>query len=88
MDTLERVMRIVGDELQLDAKSIQPDAEIQAELGADSLHMVAITMAAEEEFETRMPEEETMDLRTCRQIAEYVELRSSEEGCGKRLIKA
>ena len=88
MDTLERVKRIVADELQLDLKSIPPDAEIQADLGADSLHMVAITMAAEEEFGTRLPEEEVMGLKTCRQMAEYVELKAPGEQRENRLINA
>jgi acyl carrier protein len=88
MDTFDRVKRIVADELGLDWKSIALDAEIEADLGADSLHMVQIMMAVEEEFGTRVAEEDAIDLKSCRQIADYIELRASEQQQSMQMIKA
>jgi acyl carrier protein len=74
MKVLDRVKQIVGHELGLEWASIDADAEIMAELGADSLHMAQIILNSEEEFEVRIPEEEAMDVKTSRDIAKYVEM--------------
>ena len=75
MDTLDRVKRIVAEEIQIDWRSINPDDDILTDLGADSLHMVNIVMNSEIEFDIRVTDEEANDLRTTRQIADFVTAR-------------
>lgn len=75
MDTLDRVKRIVGEELQIDWQSINPDDDIQAHLGADSLHMVNIVMISEGEFDIKVTDEEASELRTTLQIADFVSVK-------------
>ena len=73
MDTLERVKRIVAEELGIEWESINPNDDIEDELGADSLHMANIVMAAEDAFGVSVPDEEAVGLRTAAQIAGYVD---------------
>ena len=50
MDTLDRVRGIVSRELEMPVDEIRPGHAIQRDLGADSLAMMQIAMAVEEEF--------------------------------------
>jgi acyl carrier protein len=53
---------------------ITPNALLVQDLGADSLDSVALTLAIEDRFAIDMPDEEVEQLRTVRQLIEYVEL--------------
>ena len=79
MDILERVKKNVAEELGIDWRSNNQDDDIEKELGADSLHMVQIVMAAENEFDIAVTDEEAAELKTIRQIAGFVEARIVKE---------
>lgn len=49
-DILNRCHRILVEHLNLDGDKVKPDARIIEDFGADSLDMVELVMAAEEEF--------------------------------------
>src|SRR5262245_25214928 len=78
--------------LRVDPRHIVPDARLVRDLGADSLDSVALVMTIEDRFAIDMPDEDVEELRTVRQLIEYVELtvamrqRSQEErdGAGAR----
>ncbi|MEL6257754.1 MAG: acyl carrier protein, partial [Pseudomonadota bacterium] len=49
-DTLERVKKIVVENLDVDGEKVVPEASFIDDLGADSLDLVELVMAFEEEF--------------------------------------
>ena len=50
MSTLEKVKKVVVDQLSVDEALVTPEASFTADLGADSLDTVELVMAFEEEF--------------------------------------
>ena len=60
---ISRAHLIIADHLAVPAASITDEAEFVA-LGADSLDMVSLTLALEEEFNTHIPDDTIEDCRT------------------------
>lgn len=52
MSILERVQAVVADKLSVDPSEVTPDASFSEDLNADSLDLVELIMAFEEEFGT------------------------------------
>ena len=50
---LERVQEVVADKLSVDTEEVTPDASFTEDLNADSLDLVELIMAFEEEFGER-----------------------------------
>jgi len=57
MSTFETVKRIVVDQLQVAADDVKIDSTFIDDLGADSLDIVELIMAFEEEFNIEIPDE-------------------------------
>jgi acyl carrier protein len=53
-DNLIRLQNIVGKQLGIDPNKVKPEADFGKELGADSLDVVELVMAIEDEFEMEM----------------------------------
>jgi acyl carrier protein len=53
----DTVLKIIGHQLDVTRDQLTPDAKLIDDLGADSLDLVQITMALEEQFEITIPEE-------------------------------
>ena len=71
MESIEqRVKKIVAEQLGVN------EAEIKNDLGADSLDMVELVMALEDEFETEIPDEEAEKITTVQQAVDYINSRS------------
>jgi len=73
MDTLDRVRKIVARELELEAEEIRPEKAIMRDLGADSLSMMQIAMAVEEEFDISVEDHELEKLVTIKDVVRAVE---------------
>lgn len=69
----EKIVEIIAEQLGCDADSISEDSAILEELGADSLDIVEILMAVEENYEVSIPDEEMPNLRTVKDIMTYLE---------------
>ena len=54
----KKVMGIFAEQLGVSDEEIKPTSSLIEELGADSLDMVELLMAMEEEFEVEIPDEE------------------------------
>jgi acyl carrier protein len=78
VDVYEKISRIVSEQLRADTDLVDEDADIFEDLGADSLDVVEILMAVEESFGITIPEEDVTDIRTVRELAEYIESRAEE----------
>lgn len=73
MDTLERVKKVLVDQLDVDAAAITPEASIVDDLGADSLDIVEIIMGLEDQFDVEIPDEDAEKITTVQDIITYVE---------------
>ena len=67
-----RVTAIIADQLGLSEDEVKPEKKFIEDLGADSLDIVELIMAMEEEFETEIPDEEAEKIRTVGDAIEYV----------------
>ena len=68
------VIAQIATALNIEASTVTPGASLAADLGADSLDLVALIMAIEGHFSIDLPDEEMQELGTVRQVVEYVEL--------------
>jgi acyl carrier protein len=71
-----RVRSIIADQLGISEEEIKPEAKFIEDLGADSLDIVELIMAMEEEFQTEIPDEEAEKIRTVGDAIEYVKAHS------------
>jgi len=69
----EKVMDILAEELGVELGEIKLGSNLQDDLGADSLAVVEVVMAFEDEFDIKIPEEDTSKLTTVKDIIEYIE---------------
>ena len=74
MDTFERVRRVVATTLHVSEEEITLQTSLTADLGADSLDMVQVVMALEEEFGRDVPDDDSIVLTTVQQIVDYIEM--------------
>ncbi len=72
MTVFDRVKKVVAEQLDRNPDEITPEASFE-DLGADSLEMVELTMAFEEEFDIEIPDEEAENIRTVQDAVKYLE---------------
>ena len=68
----DKVREIISKELEVDVKQLTPEAKFIEDLGADSLDIVELVMALEEEFGIDIPDDEADKLRTVGDAMEYL----------------
>ena len=74
MDIFEKVKDLVADQLDVDDKdSITESSSITDDLGADSLDVVDLVMALEDEFNVEIPEDQVENIKTVGDIVKYIE---------------
>lgn len=71
-----RVRSIIADQLGITEEEIKPESKFIEDLGADSLDIVELIMAMEEEFQTEIPDEEAEKIRCVGDATEYVKAHS------------
>ncbi len=64
MNTFERVKKITCDQLTVDDEAVKMESAFIDDLGADSLDIVELIMAFEEEFDIEIPDEKAEKIRT------------------------
>ncbi|WP_417665270.1 acyl carrier protein [Pseudidiomarina sp.] len=79
MSTIEeRVKKIIVEQLGVKEEEVKLEASFENDLGADSLDIVELVMALEEEFETEIPDEEAEKIRTVEAAIDYVKNHASD----------
>jgi acyl carrier protein len=63
-DTFERIRDIVAEELGLEKETIKPESSFREDLDADSLDLVELIMAFEEEFDCEIADEDAQKIQT------------------------
>nr|YP_009496690.1 acyl carrier protein [Entomoneis sp.]AWT39402.1 acyl carrier protein [Entomoneis sp.] len=75
-DNLIRLQEIVGKQLGINPTKINPNADFGRELGADSLDVVELVMAIEDEFELDIDDKIASTITTVQDALNYIESRS------------
>ncbi|HAY13850.1 MAG TPA: acyl carrier protein [Fimbriimonadaceae bacterium] len=68
---LDRVKKVVKEELNVQDE-VSESASFTDDLGADSLDVVELVMAIEEEFGIDVPDEDTQGLKTVQDVVDYI----------------
>ncbi len=71
-DIVERVRKIVVEQLGVKEDEVSAESSFVDDLGADSLDTVELVMALEEEFETEIPDEDAEKITTVQQAVDYI----------------
>ena len=72
-DNLKRLQNIVGKQLGIDPGKIKSGADFAKELGADSLDIVELVMAIEDEFEINIEDKAASQIATIQDVLNYIE---------------
>ncbi|HEY5658948.1 MAG TPA: acyl carrier protein [Myxococcota bacterium] len=68
----ERVSQLIVDQLGVSAEEIKPEASFLDDLGADSLDIVELVMAMEEEFDIEIPDDDAEKIQTIGDAFAYI----------------
>ncbi len=69
----DKVKEIIVEQLDVDGDKVVNGANIQDDLGADSLDVVDLVMALEEEFDLEIPDEAVENVKTVGDLVKYIE---------------
>lgn len=71
--TIEKVKEILAKQLEISVDEINPSSSLTDDLGADSLDVVEIVMALEDEFDVEISDEETAKIKTVDDIVKHID---------------
>ena len=74
--TFEKVRDIVVEQLGVEADEVSIDSTFIDDLGADSLDIVELVMAFEEEFNIEIPDEAAEKIKTVQDVVTYIDQNS------------
>ncbi|MDD2554282.1 MAG: acyl carrier protein [Desulfotomaculaceae bacterium] len=73
MAITDKVKAIIIEQLGVDEQDVKIDSSFVDDLGADSLDIVELVMALEEEFELEIPDEDAEKIRTVGEAVKYIQ---------------
>ncbi|MDZ8050711.1 acyl carrier protein [Nostoc sp. RF31YmG] len=71
-EVFERVKKVVAEQLGVEADTIRPQSTFIDDLGADSLDIVELVMAFEEEFDIEIPDEAAEKILSVQEAVDYI----------------
>ena len=72
-----KIKAIIVEELGVDSEDVESDSDLVEDLGADSLDMVEVVMALEEQFDIEVPDEDVEGITTVADIVAYIAARKA-----------
>ena len=72
-DVRQRVIDIVAKTLQIEKDKIKEESSFQEDLNADSIYIVELVMAFEQEFNCEISDEDAEKIRTVKDAITYLE---------------
>lgn len=75
--TFAKVKDIVAEQLSVEADQVVPTASFQNDLNADSLDVVEMVMALEEEFDIEIPDEDAEEIKTVQDAVNYIDKKAA-----------
>ena len=79
MEMEDKVRSIIADQLGISVEEVVDDKKFIEDLGADSLDIVELVMAFEEEFEADIPDDEAQGIQTVGDAIAYVRQAAAKE---------
>ena len=76
MEIFDKVREILVEQLGVKPEEVTMEASFQDDLGADSLDVVELVMALEEEFDLKIPDEDAEKITTVGEAVEYIKSQS------------
>ena len=76
---IEKIIELTKENLGFDDKDITADTSFKEDLGVDSLDLLELVMAFEEEFGLEIPSEDLNDLLTIQDVADYLAAHGIED---------
>ncbi len=73
----ERVKAIIVEQLGVSLEEVTPQASFIEDLGADSLDIVELIMALEEEYDMEIPDEEAEKIQTVDDVTKYIQAKAA-----------
>jgi len=70
---IEKLCSLLAEQLGISINEITPDTNIVEDLGADSLDVVELITALEDEFNLIITDERIRELYTVREVADFIE---------------
>ena len=77
--TFEKVKDIIVKQLGVKPEEVTEDANFTDDLGADSLDLVEVVMALEEEFEAPVPDEDAEKIKTVGDAVRFIDAKLAEK---------
>jgi acyl carrier protein len=77
-EMVERLTKIVAEQLGVDESKIVPSARFTDDLNADSLDLVEMIMSLEEEFGVEIPDEDAEKILSVQDAIDYIDTHSQE----------
>jgi acyl carrier protein len=71
-DIFDRVKKVVVEQLEVEPEKVTPEASFANDLQADSLDVVELVMALEEEFDIEIPDDAAEQIDTVGKAVEYI----------------
>ena len=71
-EIFEKVKKIIVDVLRIDAEKVTLNSKIIADLGAESLDIITLLMEFEDEFKSKIPDQDAEKLVTVENIVKYI----------------
>lgn len=78
MAVSDKVKSIISDQLGVDQDEVVDEASFTDDLGADSLDIVELVMAFEEEFDIEIPDEDAEKIAKVKDAISYIEENADE----------
>ena len=75
MDPFERIREIIVEQLGVEEEKVTLEARFKEDLEADSLDLVELIMAFEDEFGGEISDEEAQQIKTVGQAVDYLTMR-------------
>ena len=72
-EVMDKVKKIIVDQLGVDEEEVKTNASFVDDLGADSLDVVELVMALEEEFNLEIPDEDAERISNVSEAVNYIE---------------
>jgi acyl carrier protein len=75
----DKLKEIIVEQLGVEEDAVTPEANIQEDLGADSLDIVDLIQTIEDEYDLSIPDEAVEEIKTVNDIVNYIEKNTDAE---------
>ncbi len=68
----EKIIALIAEKLNKKVEQVKLESKLVEDLGADSLDVVELVMACEDEFNISLPDEDVEKMQTVKDVVEYI----------------